>query len=121
MAETWTLEFRCARVGRAALAPVADDVDLLRAARALKSLHGHLTLAVRAQERKGCRSRGDLQRATTSLVQMERELREILLGYGGFRRRELQERVRRAYGCCQDIVALLEPPVAVSQPLAVSA
>jgi hypothetical protein len=95
MIDTSQLDSRCIRLAGVLNAPASDEVTLLRTARALKVVHGHLRRATWARTRDEGQTHQTAQ-AQETLDAMEQDLRRVLIDYSRLAQPQLHMYLTRA-------------------------
>jgi hypothetical protein len=98
---------RCVRIAGTLGARAQDEITLLRTARSLKVIHGHLTLAMRTRVRAEGRTQSTI-RAEAALEAMEHDLRRVLIDYASMRRPQLHGHLVHALNRSQETLSLLQ-------------
>jgi hypothetical protein len=107
MIDTLQLDSRCVRLAGVINAPGRDEVTLLRTARALKVVHGHLRQATWARTRLEGRTERTAQ-AQEALDAMEQDLRRVLIDYSRLGQPELHKYLTRALDRSRATLELLD-------------
>jgi hypothetical protein len=107
MIDSSQLDSRCVRLAGVLNAPASDEVTLLRTARALKVVHGHLRQATWARTRLEGQTEQTAQ-AQETLDAMEQDLRRVLIDYSRLARPELHMCLTRALHRSRATLELLE-------------
>lgn len=99
---------RCVRIAGTLDARAQDEITLLRTARSLKVIHGHLKLAMRTRVRTEGRTQCTI-RAEAALEAMEQDLRRVLIDYSTMRRPQLHGHLVHALHQSRETLNLLQP------------
>jgi hypothetical protein len=107
MIDTLQLGSRCVRLAGVLNAPASDEVTLLRTARALKVVHGHLTQAMWACTRTEGRTQRTT-RAQAALDEIEQDLRRVLIDYSRLDQPRLHMYLTHALNQSRETLELLD-------------
>lgn len=107
MIDTTQIGSRCVRIAGALDARAQDEVTLLRTARSLKVIHGHLQQATRTRVRTQGRTQCTV-RAEAALDAMEQDLRRVLIDYSTMRRPQLHNYLMHALDQSRETLRLLQ-------------
>lgn len=105
--DTSRIGARCARIAHALDAPAADEITLLRSARALKGVHSDLRQAIWSHARGQGRTPA-IASAVTALDAMEQHLRSVLLEYPALPGNQLRDHVVDALDRSIELLDLLD-------------